>query len=145
MTLFRAYQFAKNTGVPAGISDAGIGLTGHPSTMIDDLIDLTTMQPSKGLRTRFTPRDLMWIVVVGGVPYIAWEGFRYLFPGKPTVVDQLKVLAELIAAAGEAEVKSLKVRISSAAKTRWEMPESIQEANVLGENADTIDLEIVFA
>jgi hypothetical protein len=25
------------------------------------------------------------------------------------------------------------------------MPESIQEANVLGENADTIDLEIVFA
>jgi len=29
----------------AGISDAGIGLTGHPSTMIDDLIDLTTMQP----------------------------------------------------------------------------------------------------
>jgi hypothetical protein len=31
------------------------------------------------------------------------------------------------------------------AKTRWEMPESIQEANVLGENDDTIDLEIVFA
>ena len=25
------------------------------------------------------------------------------------------------------------------------MPEAIQEANVLGENADTIDLEIVFA
>jgi hypothetical protein len=25
------------------------------------------------------------------------------------------------------------------------MPESIQEANVLGENDDTIDLEIVFA
>ena len=49
------------------------------------------------------------------------------------------------AAAGEAKAKSLKVRISTAAKTRWEMPESIQEANVLGENADTIDLEIVFA
>jgi hypothetical protein len=60
-------------------------------------------------------------------------------------VDQLKVLAELTAAAGEAEVKSLKVRISTAAKTRWEMSESIQEANVLSENADTIDLEIVFA
>jgi len=59
-------------------------------------------------------------------------------------VDQLKVLAELIAAAGEAKAKSLKVRISTAANTRWEMPESIQEANVLGENADTIDLEIVF-
>ena len=58
--------------------------------------------------------------------------------------DQLKILAELIAAAGEAKAKSLKVRISTAAKTRWEMPESIQEANVLGENADTIDLEIVF-
>ncbi len=96
--------------------------------MIDELIDLTTMQPSKVLRTRFTPTDLMWIVVVGGVPYLAREAFRYLFPRRPTVVDQLKVLAEL-----------------TAAKTRWEMPESIQEANVLGENADTIDLEIVFA
>jgi hypothetical protein len=113
--------------------------------MIDELIDLTTMQPSKVLRTRFTPTDLMWIAVVGGVPYLTWEAFRYLFPGRPTVVDQLKVLAELIAAAGEAKAKSLKVRMSMAAKTRWEMPESIQEANVLGENADTIDLEIVIA
>ena len=105
--------------------------------MIDDLIDLTTMQPSKVLRTRFTPTDLMWIVVVGGVPYLAREAFRHLFPGRPTVVDQLKVLAELIAAAGEEKATSLKVRISTAAKTRWEMPESIQEANVLGENDDT--------
>ena len=45
-------------------------------------------------------------------------------------MDQLKVLAELIAAAGEAKAKSLKVRISTAAKTRWKMPESIQGANV---------------
>jgi hypothetical protein len=110
--------------------------------MIDELIDLTTMQPSKVLRTRFTRADLMWIVVVGGVPYLAREAFRYLFPKRPTVVDQLKVLAELIAAAGEAKAKSLKVRIFTA---RWEIPESIQEANVLGQNADTIDLEIVFA
>jgi hypothetical protein len=113
--------------------------------MIDELIDLTTMQPSKVLRTRFTLNDLMWIVVVGSVPYVARQAFRYLFPRKPTVVDQLTVLAELIAAAGEAKAKSLKVRISTAAKIRWEMPESIQEANVLRENADTIDLEIVFA
>jgi hypothetical protein len=113
--------------------------------MIDELIDLTTMQPSKVLRARFTPTDLMWIVVVGGVPYLAREAFRCLFPRRPTVVDQLNVLAELIAAADEAKVKSLKVRISTAAKTRWEMPELIQEANVLGEKADTIDLEIVFA
>jgi hypothetical protein len=113
--------------------------------MIDELIDLTTMRPSKVLRTRFSPTDLMWIVVVGGVPYLAREAFRYLFPRRPTVVDQLKVLAELITAAGEAKAKSLKVRISTAAKTRWEMPESIQEANVLGENADTIDLEFIFA
>jgi hypothetical protein len=55
--------------------------------------------------------------------------------------SNMKVLAELIAAAGEAKAKSLKERISTAAKTRWEMLESIQEANVLGENADTIDLE----
>jgi len=105
--------------------------------MIDELIDLTTMQPSKVPRTRFTRTDLMWIVVVGGVPYLAREAFRYLFPRRPTVVDQLKALAELIAAAGEAKTKSLKVRISTAAKTRCEMPESIQETNVLGENADT--------
>jgi hypothetical protein len=87
----------------------------------------------------------MWIVVVGGFPYVAREAFRYLFPRRPTVVDQLTVLAELIAAAGEAKAKSIKVRISAAAKTRWEMPELIQEVNVLGENTDTIDLEIVFA
>jgi hypothetical protein len=37
--------------------------------------------------------------------------------GGPTVVDQLNVLAELTAAAGEAKAKSLKVRISTAAKT----------------------------
>ena len=124
---------------------AEIGLTGHSNTMTDELIDLTTMQPSKPLRVGFKPSALMWIVVVGGVPYLAREAFRYFFPGRPTVVDQLKVLAELIAAAGEAKAKSLKVRISTAAKTRWELPGPIQEAKVLGENADTIDLEIVFA
>jgi hypothetical protein len=113
--------------------------------MTDELIDLTTMQPSKPLRAGFTPSDLVWIVVVGGVPYLAREAFRYFFPGRPTVVDQLKVLAELIAAASEAKAKSLKVRISTAAKTRWKLPGPIQEAKVLGENADTIDLEIVFA
>jgi len=113
--------------------------------MIDELIDLTTMQPSRALRTRFTPTDLMWVVIIGGVPYLAREAFRYLLPRTPSAVDQLRVLAELIAAAGEAEAKSLKVRMSTAAKARWEMPESIQQASVLGENADTIDLEIVFA
>jgi len=113
--------------------------------MTDELIDLTTMQSSKVLRMRFTPADLMWIVVVGGVPYLAREAFRYLFPGRPTAMDQLKVLAELIAAAGEDNAKSMKVRLSTAAKSQWELPEPIQEAKVLGENADTIDLEIVLA
>jgi hypothetical protein len=110
--------------------------------MADELIDLTTMKPS---RAGLTPTDLMWIVVVGGVPYLAREAFRYFLPRRPTVVDQLKVLAELIAAARDAQAKSLKVRISTGAKTRWNMPEQIQEAKILGENADTIDLEIVFA
>jgi hypothetical protein len=142
--MFEAEFLVYTTGARAGIS-AGVGKTGHSSTMTGELIDLTTMQPSKPLRAAVTPRDLMWIVVVGGVPYLAWEAFRYFFPGRPTVVDQLKVLAELIAAAGEAKAKSLKVRISSAAKSRWELPEPIQEAKVLGENADTVDLEIVFA
>ena len=113
--------------------------------MPDELIDLTTMKPSKASRPGFTPTDLMWIVVVGAVPYLAREAFRYFVPGKPTVADQLKVLTELIAAARDAKAKSLKVRISTDAKTRWKMPEQIQEAKILGENADTIDLEIVFA
>ena len=113
--------------------------------MLDELIDLTTMRPSKASRAGFTPTDLMWIVVVGAVPYLAREAFRYFLPGRPTVADQLKVLAELIAAAGDAKAKSLKVRISTDAKTRWKMPEQIQEAKILAENADKIDLEIVFA
>jgi len=111
--------------------------------MTDELIDLTTMKPSP--RAGFTPTDLMWIVVVGGVAYLAREAFRYFLRGRPSVVDQLKVLAELIAIAGDAKAKSLKVRISTHAKTRWEMPEQIQETKILGENGDTIDLEIVFA
>ena len=94
--------------------------------MTDELIDLTTMQPSKPLRVGFKPSDLMWIVVVGGVP-CAREAFRYFLPGRPTVVDQLKVLAELIAAAGEAKAKSLKVRISTAARTRWELPGPVRK------------------
>src|SRR5262245_3926965 len=64
----------------------------------------------------------MWIVVVGGVPYLAREAFRYLFPGRPTVVDQLKVLAELIAAAGEAKAKSLKVRTDGKCLNRFRRP-----------------------
>jgi hypothetical protein len=111
--------------------------------MPDELIDLTTMKPSKAPRPGFTSTDLIWIVVVGGVPYLAREAFRYFLPRRPTVVDQLKVLAELIAAAGEAKAKSLKVRISINAKTRWKMPDQIQEAKILGENANTVDLEIL--
>jgi hypothetical protein len=34
--------------------------------------------------------------------------------------------------------------MSNDAKTRWEMPKPIAEAKILGESADTIDLEIVF-
>jgi hypothetical protein len=71
--------------------------------MPDELIDLTTMKPSKASRSGFTPTDFMWIVVVGGVAYLAREAFRYFLPARPTVVDQLKVFAELIAAASDAK------------------------------------------
>ena len=74
--------------------------------ILDELIDLTTMRPSKASRAGFTPTDLMWIVIVGAVPYLAREAFRYFLPTRPTVADQLKVLAELIAA-GDAKAKSL--------------------------------------
>jgi hypothetical protein len=54
--------------------------------MPDELIDLTTMKPSKASRAGFTPTDLMWIVVVGSVAYLAREAFRYFLSGRPTVV-----------------------------------------------------------
>jgi hypothetical protein len=112
--------------------------------MAEELIDLTKIKPSEAFSS-FTPTDLVLIVGTGCVGYLAREAFKYFFPDKPTVVEQLKVLAELIEACAQAKAKSLKVRISTDAKTRWEMPKPIQDAKVLGENADTIDLEIVFA
>lgn len=112
--------------------------------MADELIDLTKMKPSEAFST-FGPTDLVLIVGTGCVGYLAREAFKYFFPGKPSVVEQLKVLAGLIEACGRTNAKSLKIRISTDAKMRWEMPKPIQEAKILGENHDTIDLEILFA
>jgi hypothetical protein len=112
--------------------------------MAGELIDLAKIKPSEAFTT-FTPTDAALIVSTGTVGYLAKEAFKHFFPGRPTVAEQLKVLAELIEACGKANAKSLKVRISTAAKTQFEMPKLIQEAKVLRESADTIDLEIVFA
>jgi threonine dehydrogenase-like Zn-dependent dehydrogenase len=102
------------------------------------------MKPSEAFST-FGPTDLVLIVGTGCVGYLAREAFKHFFPGKPTVIEQLKVLAELVEACGRNKAKSLKIRISTDAKIRWEMPKPIQEAKVLSEHHDTIDMEIVFA
>jgi hypothetical protein len=104
------------------------------------------MKPSKVSRAGFTPTDLMWVVVVGGVPYLAREAFRYFLPGRPTVVYQLKVLAELIAAAGDAKTKPLKVRISPDAKGRVDTClNRLRKPRFSARTPSAIDLEIVFA
>jgi hypothetical protein len=115
--------------------------------MADDaLIDLTSQKPPEGFKG-FSPTDIILIVVGGGVGFLAKEAFKFFFPGRPTVEEQLKVLAELIEAAGKAKAKSLKVRISTDANTQLqlEMPKAIGKAKVLRQNANTIDLEISFA
>jgi hypothetical protein len=53
--------------------------------------------------------------------------------------------SDVIESCGKTNAKSLKVRISTDAKSNWEIPTPSQQAKVLRENADTIDLEIMFA
>jgi hypothetical protein len=113
--------------------------------MADELIDLTQIKPDKAFLEPIGFADIVLIVVGGGVGFLAKEAFKYFFPGKATVAEQLEVLTKLIEAAGKARAKMLKVRISSNANTVLELPKTILEAKVLSQNADTIDLEIVFA
>src|SRR5262245_60818982 len=58
----------------AGIKDTGLGLTGHPSTMIDDLIDLTTMQ--RGSLTLCS--GSVQVFIPGSRPAMKWEHYPNL-------------------------------------------------------------------
>ena len=111
--------------------------------MADELIDLTKITPSEAFSS-FDKTDLIILLTTGGVGYLAREGFRYFFPGVPTVTEQLRVLSELIEACGRAGASSLKVRVSTDAKLAWQMPKSVREAKLLSETAGKIDLEVVF-
>jgi hypothetical protein len=84
------------------------------------------------------------LATTGGVGYLTREAYRHFFPGRPTVVEQLKVLDKLVETCGKSNAKCLKVRISTDAKSNWEMPPPIQQAKVVREDAGTIDLEITF-
>lgn len=110
----------------------------------NELIDLTKIRPSEAFST-FGPTDAVLIVTTGTIGFLAKEAFKYFFPGKPTVTEQLRVLSELVDSAGRAKAKSLKVRISTDAKSVWQMPDPIKGMKVLGEGRDTIDLEVVFS
>src|SRR5215471_17506762 len=111
--------------------------------MADELIDLTKIKPSDAFNT-FGKTDFILLLTTGGVGYLAREGFKYFFPGVPTVTEQLQALSGLVEACGRAGASSLKVRVSTDAKLAWQMPKSVKEARLLNETAGKIDLEVVF-
>ena len=111
--------------------------------MPDELIDLTKLKPNEAFG-RFDKTDLIILLTTGGVGYLAKEGFKYFFPGVPSVVDQLRGLSELVEACGRAGAASLKVRVSTDAKLAWQMPKSVKDAKIVNETTGSIDLEIVF-
>jgi hypothetical protein len=63
--------------------------------MPDEVIDLTKNRPSEVFST-FQPSDVVLIAVTGGVGYLAKEAYKHFFPGTPSVIEQIRVLAELI-------------------------------------------------
>ena len=111
--------------------------------MSDEIVDLTKNRPSEAFST-FQTTDIVLLVVGGGVGYLAKEAYKYLFPGTPSVIEQMRVLTELIEACARARATSLKVRISTDAKIGLQMPKVVKEAKITSENSGTIDLDIVF-
>jgi hypothetical protein len=111
--------------------------------MSDEVIDLTKNKPSEAFGA-FLPGDIVLIAVTGGVGYLAKEAYKHLFPGQPSVTEQLQVLTGLIEACGKAGATSLKVRISTSAQWVWQMPKTVKDTKVLSENGGTIDLEVLF-
>jgi hypothetical protein len=111
--------------------------------MPDEIVDLTKNRPSEAFST-FQPTDVVLFVVGGGVGYLAKEAYKYFFPGTPSVIEQIRVLTELIDACAKAGATSLKVRVSTNAQIGLQTPKVVKEAKVISENSGTIDLEIVF-
>jgi len=63
--------------------------------MSEEIIDLTKNRPSEAFSS-FQPSDIVLIAVTGGVGYLAKEAFKHFFPGTPSVIEQIRVLSELI-------------------------------------------------
>lgn len=112
--------------------------------MTSDLVDLTRLRPSSAAPWTVDKTDVIILVTTGGVGYLAKEAFKYFFPGRPSVVEQLAALAQVIEACGRAGAKALKVRVSTDAKVAWQMPKAVASAKVLWESPTTVDLEIFF-
>ncbi len=88
--------------------------------MPDEVIDLTKNRPSEAF-SKFHPGDIVLLAVTGGVGYLAKEAYKYFFPGKPSVTEQIRVLTELIEACGKAGARSVKVRVSANARIGWDL------------------------
>ena len=110
--------------------------------MSEEIIDLTKNRPSEAFSS-FQPSDIVLIAVTGGVGYLAKEAFKHFFPGTPSVIEQIRVLSELIETSARVGAQSVRVRVSPNTQLGVQMPKTVKEAKVLAENANTIDLEIV--
>jgi hypothetical protein len=110
--------------------------------MSEEIIDLTKNRPSEAFSS-FQPSDIVLIAVTGGVGYLAKEAFKHFFPGTPSVIEQIRVLSELIETCARVGAQSVRVRVSPNTQLGVQMPKTVKEAKVLAENANTIDLEIV--
>jgi hypothetical protein len=111
--------------------------------MPDEIVDLTKNRPSEAF-SKFQPSDVLLIAVTGGVGYLAKEAYKHFFPGTPSVIEHIRVLAELIETCAKVGAQSVKVRVSTNTQLGWQMPKAVKEAKILSENSGTIDLEIVF-
>lgn len=109
----------------------------------ENIIDLTKSKSVDAFST-FGPSDVVLLAVTGGVGYLAKEAYKYFFPGTPSVVEQLRVLTELVETCGRVGATSLKVRISTNAHVAFAMPKSIKDSKIMNENNGTVDLEVVF-
>jgi hypothetical protein len=109
----------------------------------DEIIDLTKDRPTEAFST-FRPTDIVLLAVTGGVGYLAKEACKYFFPGTPSIIEQIRVLTELVETCGRVGASSVKVRVSTNAQMAWQMPKTVKNAKVLFENDGAIDLEIFF-
>ena len=92
----------------------------------------------------FDQRDVILFLATGAAGYLVKELWKNVFPGTPTVTEQLEVLCKLVETCGRAGEQTLRVRISTDAKVVWQMPKCVKDAEFISEHPTTIHLEIIF-